>query len=635
MVEGLLGGVLANDEEDARVESVTDTLIGAEAFAATVVADQAKHDAVVANATIDFLRDQSQLLRIQGRQLQDEHAHRLAQLRDQAWDGRLRRASQRLRIVMQTFTALIATVVGVGLLVMVIDAFTSRTVVVNAFKAPSALAARGLTGDVVASGVLDGLQKLQAATRGASKSLDSKSAWSSDVKIEVPETGVSIGEINRLLHERFGHDLHIDGELVQTDAGGLILTVRGDGVPAKGFQGAAGDLDKLTTQAAEYLYGRSQPYQFQNYLTGAGRYQDTLAFLPGAFARATSDAQRADLANGWGNAFLGLNKTVPAIEKYRLTMTLSPRESTVWWKAWGNLIGGLQVAQGEEAAWRESRAFVDAMARAPKASRPETRFLYNVGQDTWDLSLALTAALADSARNAGAGASSVIEGPTIADTYGLMHDPVHAARYIATSDPDDPGTKAEVPVLAGYAAVDRGDFAVAVASLEGFWKAWRTDTNVQFTFTDTPCFLGLAYGMVGRLAEAEAVFSRMGPLSRCAAYHGDVLEHAGDLAGAERVWAKSLESAPDLPMVWLHRGVSELNRGEVRRAEADFAAAHAKAPHFADPLKAWGDLLMHEGRVGDALARYDEALQYAPAWTALHQARDAAAHTFKFSNRPA
>jgi hypothetical protein len=54
------------------------------------------------------------------------------------------------------------------------------------------LGARGFTGDVVASGVLDGLQKLQDATRSADKSPNTTSAWSSDVKIEAPETGVSI-----------------------------------------------------------------------------------------------------------------------------------------------------------------------------------------------------------------------------------------------------------------------------------------------------------------------------------------------------------------------------------------------------------------------------------------------------------
>jgi len=625
VADGLLGGLLGTEDQDPEIESAADSLIAAEAFAAAVAADQAKRDATVADATAHFLRAQSLLLQIQARHLEDEHGLRLSQLRGQARDGVLRRLGQRLRIGIQAATALALAVVGVGLAVMLADAFSSRSVVVDVFKAPSALAGRGVTGDVVASGVLDALQKLQAATHSASKTLDSKNAWASDVKIEVPETGVSIGEVERLLHARFSHDLHIDGDLVQTEGGGLALTVRGDGVPAKTFQGAAADLDKLTTQAAEYVYGRSQPYQFQNYLTGVGRFNDTLAFLPGAVARATSDAERAELANGWGNAYLGLNQPGAAIPKYRLVLALAPRESPVWWKAWSNLIAAVAAAQGEEAAWREGRAELDAVAAAPKAMRPQTRYLYNAAQNTTDLPLVLAAALQDSASNAGAGASLLIEGPTIADAYALLHDPTNAARYMAASDPDDSATKAEAPVLAAEDDVDRGDAAAAVAPLEGFWKTWQTDTNIQFTFTDTPCFLGLAYGMAGRLAEAEAVFKRMGPLSRCAAFHGDVLAHAGDLAGAERAWDAGLKLAPDLPLIWLHRGLSELNRGDLRDAQADLAVAHAKAPHFADPLKAWGDLLAGEGRWKDALAKYDEALAYAPTWTALRQARDAAA----------
>jgi len=127
------------------------------------------------------------------------------------------------------------------------------------------------------------------------------------------------------------------------------------------------------------------------------------------------------------------------------------------------------------------------------------------------------------------------------------------------------------------------------------------------------------------MAEAEAVFKRVGNWALCHALQGDVLEHAGDLAGAERVWADGVRVGPDLSPVYLHRGISEMNRGDFAHAGTGLATAAAKSPHWADTWKAWGDLLMREHRSQQAVAEYDEALKYAPAWAALHEARRAAA----------
>ncbi len=66
-------------------------------------------------------------------------------------------------------------------------------------------------------------------------------------------------------------------------------------------------------------------------------------------------------------------------------------------------------------------------------------------------------------------------------------------------------------------------------------------------------------------------------------------------------------------------------RGDLAGATAKLTAAHSRGPNWADPLKAWGDVLARQGRWREALAKYDEALKDAPAWAALRQARDAAA----------
>jgi tetratricopeptide (TPR) repeat protein len=68
-----------------------------------------------------------------------------------------------------------------------------------------------------------------------------------------------------------------------------------------------------------------------------------------------------------------------------------------------------------------------------------------------------------------------------------------------------------------------------------------------------------------------------------------------------------------------------LVRGDLAGAIKQLALAHEKGPHFADPLKAWGDVLVKQGDPGEALAKYDEALKCAPNWTELKEAREAAA----------
>ena len=195
------------------------------------------------------------------------------------------------------------------------------------------------------------------------------------------------------MHQRFGHDLHIDGDLVQTESGGLALTVRGDGVPAKTFDGAAGDLDKLTTQAAEYVYGRSQPVQYAIYLEGVDRNADALAFIPAAYARADGDEARAKLAHRWANAYAGLNQAAKAAEKQRLAMSLAKPNSPEWWANYSNRVGSVTAAEGEEGGWRESQAFLRAVQAAPKSQRPPTRLFENVAEDLWDLPLFLAANL--------------------------------------------------------------------------------------------------------------------------------------------------------------------------------------------------------------------------------------------------
>jgi len=599
------------EEEDAEIQSSTD------GFATSLAYDIARGPGHSEEEARAFLRDQRKMLNVQLEHLHEQRGLLISRLK-------ARRIGDWFKVCFQMFTAFAATCIGGVLFTMLVDAFNSKTVIVEPFDAPASLAANGLTGKVLAGDVLDGLTRLQAATRVAASKRHLQNAWSNDVKVEVPETGVSIGEIDRLLHQRFGHDEHVQGDLRIVDGGGLALTVRGDGVLPKTFTGPEKDLDKLTTQAAEYVYGQSEPVLFANYLLQAGRNEDALSFIEDAYAHAEAD-DKPDLANAWGSAELGLGRFADAASKYRLAISLKPR----MWKSWDNLVASEELGGREEAAWRAGSAMLAQAMKSPKNDRPSRTYLVNFQQLTQDWSAALADTLEDAKLNAGAGASRNIQGPALAANYAHLHDWRNAELYLTSSDPDDPTTKAETLLIPAYRAFDEGNPGAALGTLETLYKAWLADADLQSTILDEPCLLGVAYAYAGRIGEADSIYKRVGNRVACYADRADGLEHVGDHAGADRAYADAVALAPDLPIAWYHRGLAYLGRGDLKNAESDLAAAHARGPHWAEPLKAWGDVLAAGHRWRDALQKYDLALKFAPNWPQLIAARDSAVRQSK------
>ena len=100
---------------------------------------------------------------------------------------------------------------------------------------------------------------------------------------------------------------------------------------------------------------------------------------------------------------------------------------------------------------------------------------------------------------------------------------------------------------------------------------------------------------------------------------------AGNTAEAEKWFAEAINMAPKLPQVYTDRGQARLDRGELGGALTDATQAATLSPHDGDAWKLWGDVLVKQGKTKDALAKYDEALKYAPHWKQLQDAREALA----------
>jgi tetratricopeptide (TPR) repeat protein len=618
MAEGLLGGILGEEDDKPDVEA-SDAVAGAEAFASAVAAKLAGNDPEVARKTVEFLGKQSQLLETQNEHLKDEHAARLHFLQGQAREVDLRRLGLRLRVGFQLFLVLVATGIAAGAILMVRDAVTSRQVVVEPFRIPSTLAAHGIDGAIVASGLLDELGRLQDATRSTSAALGLSGAWSGDIKLDVPETGISLGEISRLLRDRFGHDVHIDGDLVETPAGRLSLTVRGNGVPPKTLEGSAADLRKLTVGAAEYIYSKSLPARWASYLNTHGRYEESIAFCKSAVGSA-QPAERATLLTRWAVAIENSGGSVrESLGLERAAVKLQPDN----WIAHNNFQNDLMFLADEEGAWKAGEEMRKVAGGRPGRA-PEV-YYQNWDYLTWNLKSWLASTVADAEANAGVGTGVVSAGPNIADIELRLHDPEAAdlALKTATEDPDDLPGNALTHHVRGRMAMESGDFATAVVEMDAYGVAFANPA-VSTQNPGYQCWIAPAEEAAGHPDKADALLKSAGTFVECYRFRADILDGRGNWPGAQKAYAEAVAIAPDLPAAYYSWGVALAKHGDLAGAETKLNEANKRGPHWADPLKAWGDVLLKQGNRTEALAKYDEASKYAPNWKQLTDARQAA-----------
>jgi tetratricopeptide (TPR) repeat protein len=125
----------------------------------------------------------------------------------------------------------------------------------------------------------------------------------------------------------------------------------------------------------------------------------------------------------------------------------------------------------------------------------------------------------------------------------------------------------------------------------------------------------------GRSATAASAYRAADGM--CADFRGRIAALAGNTAESEKWFAQAIEVAPQLPQVYTDRGEAQVDRGELGGALTDATQAATLSPHDGDVWKLWGDVLAKQGKTKDALAKYDEALKYAPHWRQLQDAGEA------------
>jgi tetratricopeptide (TPR) repeat protein len=601
---------MADQDQPLDQAADAETTSSTTAAAVAVALGRASGSSDLNDKAAEFLKKQSRMLDLQMEGLAEDRALQHRHLA-------LRYFGDRLRIGLQLIGIALGVIVLFGVGALVWSAHEDKGLVIEAFSVPPDLAQRGLTGQVVASQLLDKLSQMQADTESARPASTYANDWGGEIKVEIPQTGVSIGEAYRYLRGWLGHETQITGEVVRT-ATGLAITARAGASPGKTAQGADADLDKLLQQAAEGVYGQTQPYRYAAFLASQGRRDEALATFQ-ALSQTGSREDRLWALTGAANV-LDLRRTQEAetqAEAYAdAALRLEPRFLPALVASISPAANLGQTERGAQVDREILRLLQNGQGLGMTTQQKEDLLHFAKGSVAFDSGDFLTTARIDHGLTVGPqreGAQAIGAGFFEALSLALDHDgggSRAAEASIASRLPPD--LARTEPVLTAVRAWRAGDWAAMdpaaeadLAGAEGAPSAKR--------------LVALAQAELGRLDEADATIGPT-PLDcpDCVNARAQIAALRGDWRGADRWSALAVKVAPDLPFPDWHWGDLYLARGDPDRAIAEYQLAHRKGPHFADPLEGWGEALMRKGDYADAVAKFAEADKDAPRWGRNH-----------------
>ena len=530
---------------------------------------------------------------------------------------RLKHGLDRLRFITQAGALLVGALVLVGLAWLAFDAARADGLVIRPFSVPPALAQRGVTGEAVAAEIADHMGEM-AQTARSSEAQRRVAAARSEISIEIPETGISVSQLEQWLTEKLGHQRRVTGELMSAPDGTLVLNARDDDTPLAEQRGGEADLSGLLQKTAEDLYSREQPASYQAYLNRAGRFEDLRKWLT---ARTTStDRQVRALA------YMGLasaNLTSDLMESRGLqekAIATDPKASP---RGLFNLAGsefslghterGMQLIAQDIAQLSDSANFPTLAPDVRKQFLRDDRAMNAARRGN---NLAVLAMHREAAVNAQLGfAIGQSFDLNISQDLAALHDVAGARRALAAFDPENTQQKDRTWGTVITIDSQAEDWSGAWAAWQESIKPWQTRTD-KGAYNYPPRANG-AFILIklGRLDEAQALLDQT-PLDcvPCVTTRGQLATARGQTAIADHWFSEATRIGPSLPVTWYNHGYALLERKDYVGAIPQFREASRRGPKWADPLEAWGEALLAQGQTHAAIDKFKAAEKLAPRW---------------------
>jgi len=616
---------MAEEERAVSQEERPSARASENAVAAVLALGSASRDKADAflDEQVRLARKQSALVEVQTEELREEK-------RLHHWSLRVRHISDVMKLAFELSLALIVLGLVFAIGAAVWSASREDGLVIDAFTVPPDFAQRGVSGDVVASELLDRLSEMQRGTISSRAASSYARNWDNDIKVEIPDTGVSVGEAYRFLVRMLGHETHISGEVFRTQ-NSIVLITRVGSQPGSRWQGRETDLDALIDKAAGYVYARTQPFRYAVYLLNRNRYVEADPVFA-ALAASGPDSEKSWAYALWIYPALNRNELDTALARARRGAELGPNlilaqlnAATVEGLA-GHDEQVLSYSRAGDAAWRgKGRGDVAPLPGAVM----QQEALAAVAEETADYPAALAAYREILGKQVFAGSDWSSRYMMSVDAVRL-HD-LTAARGFLGNGSDADMTQRSV-AGAGW-NLNTFDYPqAAMFAAQGDWEGVRRDLEHVAAMPDARSALmqiqtriaiwprlALAYAHLGEPAKAwQAIGKTSLDCYVCLRVRGQIDVLTKNWAGADYWFVRAVKQAPSIPFAYLEWGKMLASKGDLDDAIAKFAAASQKGPHFADPLEAWGEVLIAKSRSDLALAKFAEAAQYAPNWGHLH-----------------
>ena len=614
---------MAEEAEDQAAPETANTLTGGEAPDPVAVA------LALGGASREqadgFLQDQRRLTALQISRLkaQDAHFHEeaeleLAHLRWRRFEDRMKGATRLMLVVVG------ALLLGAIALAMW-EASRAEGLVVDAFSVPPAFAASGVAADVLADDLTTRFAAIRdfANEHSLAHSTDVNQEGNQDIKVEIPETGISLTQAWRYLKLWLGHERRLTGNLRDMGDGKAALTVALDGRDAFVLQGTARELDRLEDQAAEKIFAGVDPVNHVLYLSGKGRRADALAAAARLPQLAKTPAEMSDAYALWANeTHYATGDLALAMTRARIAIAQDPKTTA----------SRMELMNVLTALGHDEEAFAQAREIAGKRKEDEPAWRNSDGVVYAKLE-------ASDLRNTTSGDfqqallqpcysrqfCSILGADLKRPEYAArLHDAKLSRTLIADAAATGLADAGQQQRARYFAALVTQDWSAALASAQADIHATQAipfAPRLQNIMVATQVMPRLAYALArtGDMAGAHrAIDGTPGDCYQCLDMRGNIDAVQGNWDGAQAWFALAVSASPSSVFAYADWGSMLLAQGKPDAAIAQFKRANQKGPHFADALEFWGEALMAKSQSHLALAKFADANKYAPNWGRLH-----------------